>query len=271
MSAQAQIPTEQAPGEARRLSALTVLTNQINTCTACTAQRAPAQGQRVVGAGPLSARMVVVGEAPGAEEEAAGAPFVGPSGVILDGWLACAGMLRAEVRVMNAMACRPVERGVKPGTERNRSPLAPEAFACRRHAIAQLRLLDPWAIVLVGEKALRILSPSTKLADATAATANNYVIPSGAGFQWVPRMRDMPRPPRGIRVFSIYHPAYGMRLAGTDPPKAKVLQERTIETLQVAAAYLGAMRRSETLRAVGGGEGRLAGSSFGDDQEVDHG
>lgn len=239
---------------AERLAALHVLEDSIKACTACTAQRPVDKGQRVVGSGPLEARLVIIGEAPGAEEEQAGAPFLGPAGRTLDSWLACAGIDRATARVMNAVACRPTEPGVRQGTERNRTPTGPEQTACRRHAIAQLRILAPWAIVCFGERALRIFTPSTKLVDASRATANNDIIPAGSGFEWVPRMVNMPRTPRGIRVFASYHPAYLLRLNGTDPAKAKAVNEATIDTLQRTGDYLAAMRRAELVRQVAGQE-----------------
>ena len=76
-------------------------------CAACTAARPPAF--RVFGDGPDDARIVLVGEAPGATEEAEGRPFVGDAGQELDRWLLAAGVDRQAVRIVNALACRPTE------------------------------------------------------------------------------------------------------------------------------------------------------------------
>lgn len=232
-----------------RSDALGLLADKVRACTACTAARNP-PGLRVVGSGPADARLVLIGEAPGGTEEQIGRPFQGPSGVILDTWLLQSGYLcptdptkpdRDALRIMNSMCCRPVDLGKKPGTEINRTPTGAEAKACRPHAIEQLRILMPAAVVVIGEKALRLLAPSMTLAAATRRNANNYVIPRDAGFEWCERMAGMPCPPRGIRVFAVYHPAAVLRYRGTEPEKAKMASEAAIDVLGQARRYVAAV------------------------------
>lgn len=237
---------------ALRSDALGLLADKIRACTACPAARNP-PSLRVVGSGAPDARLVLIGEAPGGTEEQIGAPFQGPSGLILDTWLLQAGYPvnptdpakpdREGLRIMNSMACRPVDLGKKPGTEINRTPTGAECKACRPHAIEQLRIIGPAAVVVIGEKALRMFSVSMTLAAATRRNANNYIIPRDAGFEWCERMAGMPCPPRGIRVFAVYHPAAVLRYRGTEPEKAKMASESAIDVLGQARRYVAAVDR----------------------------
>lgn len=130
------------------------------TCTAC--PELVATRQRVVvgtapgagpAAGPGAARLLVLGEAPGAEEDASGLPFVGRSGQLLDLLLAQAGGSRERTAVLNTLKCRP------PG---NRPPRPAESARCRGWAQRQLDLLAPDLVVTLGLSAARwFLGPVT--------------------------------------------------------------------------------------------------------------
>lgn len=230
----AMTPRE-APGrEPVRLAALRALDDRVRACTACDAQRPPAQ--RVVGDGPTDAPIVIIGEAPGAEEETAGRPFIGPSGSMLDSWLASAGIVRDRVRVMNALSCRPTEPGARRGTIRNRPPTKPEQKACRVHALAQLAALDPGVIVCVGGTALSLFNPRLKLADATSAAFNGYVKADG---EQTARMNGMPPMPRPwVRLFVVYHPAGVMRLQRTSRDAYEAAIRTSVARLDDARAYV---------------------------------
>ena len=95
----------------------------------------------VVGDAPPGARLALVGEAPGAEEDRTGRPFVGKAGVLLDRLLAEAGLDRAAVAVVNVLQCRP------PG---NRTPTATEATRCRGWLERKLDLVGPELVVALG-------------------------------------------------------------------------------------------------------------------------
>jgi uracil-DNA glycosylase family 4 len=109
-------------------------------CVACPALAAT-RTTVVVGDAPAGARLALVGEAPGAEEDRAGRPFVGRAGRLLDQLLAEAGLDRGSVAVVNVLQCRP------PG---NRTPTTTEALRCRGWLDRKLELIDPALVVTLG-------------------------------------------------------------------------------------------------------------------------
>jgi DNA polymerase len=118
--------------------------------------------QTVFGQGPASARLMLIGEAPGQQEDRQGLPFVGASGRLLDETLEQAGLERAEIYVTNTVKHRPtVEQG---GRTKNRAPKQSEVNACRPWLQQELRLVQPALIVCLGATAAReILGKSFKL------------------------------------------------------------------------------------------------------------
>jgi uracil-DNA glycosylase family 4 len=108
----------------------------------------------VPGDGDRAARVMVVGEAPGASEDRAGKPFVGRAGRLLDEVLERAGMAREEVWVTNVVKARP------PG---NRDPRSAEVEHCRPWLEAELALLRPWLVVPLGRHALGHFAPGEKI------------------------------------------------------------------------------------------------------------
>lgn len=124
----------------------------MRACTACP-ELAATRTKVVVGQTPPGARLLVVGEAPGAMEDETGVPFVGRSGQLLDRLLAEAGLPRAEVAVLNTVKCRP------PG---NRVPNRAETASCRPWLTQQLDVLAPPLVVTLGLSAARwFLGPVT--------------------------------------------------------------------------------------------------------------
>ena len=117
-------------------------------CAACHRCGLAAGRQRVVvSRGNPRARLLVIGEAPGAQEDAQGQPFVGRSGQLLDRLLAAAGIdVATEAYICNVVKCRP------PG---NRKPTAAELAACRPWLEQQIALVDPPLVLLVGATALQ--------------------------------------------------------------------------------------------------------------------
>jgi uracil-DNA glycosylase len=104
--------------------------------------------QVVFGGGDPQARLMLVGEAPGADEDRLGTPFVGRAGQLLDRILNAAEIDRADVYITNIAKCRP------PG---NRLPLQPEVDACLPYLFEQLELINPDIVVCLGALATRTL------------------------------------------------------------------------------------------------------------------
>jgi uracil-DNA glycosylase family 4 len=109
-------------------------------CVACP-ELADGRTQVVPGSFPPGADVLLIGEAPGAQEDAAGVPFVGKAGQLLDQLLAQAGLPRESVAVANVLKCRP------PG---NRRPRRAEVEQCRPWLVRQIELVDPVLLVTLG-------------------------------------------------------------------------------------------------------------------------
>ncbi len=137
----------------------------------------------VFGVGNPRARLMFVGEGPGAEEDRQGEPFVGAAGRLLTKWIERIGIVRQDVYIANIVKCRP------PG---NRAPLPEEAAACLPYLRRQIRAIRPEIICTLGGVALNHL------------LGNNDRITRARG-NW----RDLD----GIPVLPTYHPAYILRNA----------------------------------------------------------
>ncbi|MDX9710559.1 MAG: uracil-DNA glycosylase [Trichloromonas sp.] len=147
-------------------------------------RRCPLAGRRnniVFGAGAPRARLVLVGEGPGREEDERGEPFVGEAGRLLDRMLFAIGLERSEVYICNVVKCRP------PG---NRDPESGEIAACRPFLERQLAAIAPEMILVLGRVAGQSL-----LADNTP----------------ISRLRGQWRDYQGIPLLPTYHPAYLLR------------------------------------------------------------
>ena len=171
---------------------LDVLSGRARGCTACP-ELAATRTQVVPGEVPLGARLLLLGEAPGAQEDATGRPFVGASGQLLDQLLAEAGGARAEVGVLNTLKCRP------PG---NRPPTRTEARTCRGWTERQLELAAPTVVVALGLSATRWFLGPTALGPVRG------------------RLHDV----GGIRVLPTYHPSAAIRFGPAGEPR-RLLRE----------------------------------------------
>ncbi len=136
---------ERVAAQAAPLPTWAVLSGAVRGCTACP-ELVAERTQVVVGSAPVGARLLLVGEAPGAREDETGVPFVGRSGQLLDRLLEQAGSSRGEVAVLNTVKCRP------PG---NRTPTRTETDRCRGWTARQLALLQPRLVVALGLSATR--------------------------------------------------------------------------------------------------------------------
>lgn len=130
-----------------RAHALERLSEHLRGCTRCPLSEG--RTHVVVGAGDPDAGLMLVGEAPGANEDRTGLPFVGQAGTLLDGLLEGIGMSREQVFIANVLKCRP------PG---NRDPRPDEIDACRGYLEEQVALVRPRVVCTLGNFATRLLS-----------------------------------------------------------------------------------------------------------------
>jgi uracil-DNA glycosylase len=136
--------------EQRRVE-LRLLADRVSKCTRC-AELASTRTQTVFGVGMLDPEICFIGEAPGADEDRQGEPFVGAAGQLLNRIIAAMGMKREEVYICNVLRCRP------PG---NRTPKSEEANNCREFLEAQLELVRPKYICTLGVPAAQNLLKTT--------------------------------------------------------------------------------------------------------------
>ncbi len=159
----------------------TPLAAQVAGCTRCAL--ATGRLQAVFGRGARRARWLVVGEAPGEEEEQAGEPFVGRTGQLLDAMLRAAGLASGDVHVTHVVKCRPAA---------DREPRPEEVRECRPYLERQIALVEPRLILAVGRIAAQnLLGVDTPLAAL--------------------RGRIHRLAPMGLPVVVTYHPAYLLR------------------------------------------------------------
>lgn len=172
---------------------LVALARSLEGCTRC-----PLHGSRsriVFGAGDESARLLFVGEGPGAEEDAQGLPFVGPAGQLLTDMIGAMGLSREQVYICNVVKCRPPS---------NRNPAPEEVGACSPFLREQILAVRPEAIVALGRVAaqalLRTDAPLTRLRGSWHAY-------------------------EGIPLLPTFHPAYLLRSPGEKRKAWEDLQE----------------------------------------------
>ena len=163
------------------------LQQAVAECTACGLCKT--RRNTVFGVGDESAQWMIVGEAPGAEEDARGEPFVGQAGRLLDSMLAALKLGRADnVYIANVLKCRP------PG---NRNPEPGEVAQCSPHLVRQLELIRPKLILAMGRFAAQTLLNTEASIASLRGKLHEY---------------------KGVPVIVSYHPAYLLRNL---PDKAK--------------------------------------------------
>jgi len=130
-----------APEMERMVHILNTIDDVIN-CQRC--DLALTRTHVVVGAGPLDAKIMLIGEAPGKNEDKKAEPFVGSAGKILNGLLEESGIDRKDVYITNVVKCRP---------PKNRTPMPNEVDACHPYLQKQLEVIKPIGIILLGRSA----------------------------------------------------------------------------------------------------------------------
>lgn len=187
-----------SPSFAQSQETLNDIWQDIGDCTRCVL--CEGRTQVVNTFGNPRARLMFVGEAPGADEDAQGKPFVGRAGQLLTKMIEAMGLKREEVIIGNVNRCRP------PG---NRQPTLEEAAICRPFLFREIAAIQPDVIVVMGNTALR----------------NLLEVREG-----ITRVRGKFQDFRGIKVMPTFHPAYLLR----DPSKKR----ETWEDLKMVRDYL---------------------------------
>ena len=203
------------------------LVEEIAKCTKCPLhlhRRNPVPGE-----GPLDARVMVVGEAPGKKEDEQGRPFVGPAGQLLNQLLGLAGLDRSQVYITNVVKCRP------PG---NRDPRDEEIEACLPYLIRQIRLIQPGLIIAVGRHAGRTLYRLAGLRWTSMTRLHGRVVEATiAGHR--------------VLLAVTYHPAAALY----KPPIRRLLEEDF--SGPIAEAVKKAMESADAARPTGGRQASL--------------
>lgn len=132
----------QTPEPVTETSGLTLLKKQVENCTACPLHRT--RKQTVFGVGNSNAKIMIVGEAPGAQEDEQGEPFVGRAGLLLNEMLEATGMQRHDIYIANILKCRPPN---------NRNPKSDEINQCTPYLQQQINLIKPDIMMAVGRVA----------------------------------------------------------------------------------------------------------------------
>jgi uracil-DNA glycosylase len=203
-------PLDASLGEGRRDAVMKMdwpgLQQCVSHCEACSLHKT--RTQTVFGVGDPAAEWLVVGEAPGAEEDRQGEPFVGQAGKLLDNMLAAIQLKRGQnVYIANVLKCRPPE---------NRDPQGEEVTRCDPFLKRQVELIKPRLIIALGKFAAQSLLNSTGSIAGMRGKQHDY---------------------HGVPVIVTYHPAYLLR---NMPDKAKAWEDlcfarTTMQALQSAA------------------------------------
>lgn len=191
-AAAAATPREIEISEIERAPDLEALSELVAACARCPLHES--RTRPVFGEGNPSARVVCVGEAPGAREDETGRPFVGRAGKLLDRLLQAVGLPRESVYICNVLKSRP---------PRNRDPLPEEVAACTPFLLRQLALIEPDVIVAFGAFAARTLLDTRSSLGGMRGDVHEYA---------------------GYPVIVTYHPAALLRNPGWTRPTWEDLQ-----------------------------------------------
>ena len=192
----------------QRRQALELLAEQVSTCSRCS-ELYSTRTQTVFGQGNPGAELCFIGEAPGADEDAQGLPFVGAAGQLLNKIIAACGMKREEVYICNILKCRP------PG---NRTPRPDEAGNCREYLERQLELVAPKFICTLGGCAAQNLLQTTQSLGKLRGRFHDY---------------------KGIQVLCTYHPAYLLPHRCADKKQELERKKAVWEDMKLLLARMG--------------------------------
>ena len=195
-----------APVGIDRRRQLTLLADEVSGCKKCVELFAT-RTQTVFGVGPDQPDICFIGEAPGADEDRQGEPFVGKAGQLLDRIIARCGLKREEIYICNVLKCRPPN---------NRTPAVEECKNCRPYLDRQLELLQPKVILCLGNV------PTKNLLNTSVG---------------ITKMRGQLFKYNGVPVVCTYHPSFLMRLEGT--PDEKRTKNECLDDMRLMLKQIG--------------------------------
>ncbi len=178
----------------RKKEELEKLNKEIRNCKKCPLWKT--RKNAVAGEGPVEVKVMIIGQAPGAEEDKIGRPFVGRAGKLLNQLLKIARIKREKVFVTSAIKCFP---------PKNRKPTKKEINACFPYLKKQIEIINPQKFILLGEVAFSVFFPEKKLKDFRG--------------KWIKKEEKL--------YFPTYHPAAGLRF-----PKIKKILEEDFKKLK---------------------------------------
>ena len=188
-----------APGPSDRASRLRALAETVGACHRC-GKLADFRTQTVFGTGNPEADLMFVGEAPGADEDRLGEPFVGRAGELLTRIIGAMGLSRDQVYIANVLKCRP---DMPPNAPGNRPPTAEEMRNCLPYLREQIAIIQPRVLVALGKTAMAGLVGAEESMGAMR----------GRWFEFA-----------GIPLLPTYHPSYLLR-SGANTEKRKVWED----------------------------------------------
>ncbi len=211
------------PAASERPAALAALQEEVRACPVYAAlrERGALRGTMVYSTGNPDSPLVFIGEAPGAEEEAKGEPFVGPAGQLLTKMIGAMGLKREQVYITNIVKYRPSTGEERQGSK-NRKPTAEEIAAGLPHLARELDVLRPKVIVALGGTALEGL------------TGGPVSITKARG-RWLEF--------RGVPLMPTFHPSYLLRQSESLSEKRKAWEDM-LQVMEKLALPISARQRA---------------------------
>jgi len=172
------------------------LNQEIRSCRKC--QLWKTRKNAVPGEGPINAKVIVIGMAPGVQEDLSGKPFIGSAGKLLNELLKIGGIERKKIFITSVLKCLPQP-------PENKKPKKKEIKACLPYLKRQIEILNPQKFILLGEVAFSVFFPNKKLKDFRGRVIKKH----------------------GKKYFITYHPAAGLRF-----PKIRRILEKDFKKIR---------------------------------------
>src|ERR1700736_5565287 len=200
-----------------KLERLAPLRERVAVCTKCS-HLASSRTQTVFGVGNPHAEIMFIGEAPGADEDAQGEPFVGRAGQLLTKIIRAMGFAREDVYIANILKCRP---DVPAGSFGNRAPTPQEMQTCRPYLLEQIRIIQPKVLVALGAVAVEGLLGTRGTMRELRGRWNSF---------------------NGTPLMITYHPAYLLR--NQSPSEKRKVWEDMMQVLERLAKPISEKQRN---------------------------